>query len=423
MSLFARRVRLDGFGRARARQLERAAARHGALHASDELVVCAFGRATTIPLGEGLAGVATPSLVADALEDIELEGDSGPGGSGVIALGSLPFDATAKSELFVPSLVCAWQPAGATAWITEVGEDGDALHPAAAMHAIIAGDDRRVPGQSIASMVELPPGRGYASAVAACVARIRAGDAEKVVLARMLRGRATEPIDVAALARALHATEPSCTLYAFPHDGRRFVGASPELLVATSGGAVAAHPLAGTVSLSNGGDVDDQIAWLRASEKNLAEHRLVVEDIVARLSELCDAIGAPATPEVVRLTTVAHLGTWVDGKLAGRHDAHAAMRALAAVHPTPAVGGVPREAAIALIDELEANPRGPWAGPVGWVDADGTSMWTLGLRGLCVVGDTFEAWGGAGIVADSEPQSELDETAVKLASVLRAFTV
>jgi isochorismate synthase EntC len=82
---------------------------------------------------------------------------------------------------------------------------------------------------------------------------------------------------------------------------------------------------------------------------------------------------------------------------------------------------VPRDAALALIGELETGPRGPWAGPVGWVDADGTSTWTLGLRGLCVDGDTFEAWGGAGIVSDSEPQSELDETAVKLDSVLRAF--
>jgi menaquinone-specific isochorismate synthase len=83
---------------------------------------------------------------------------------------------------------------------------------------------------------------------------------------------------------------------------------------------------------------------------------------------------------------------------------------------------VPREAALAIINELEPSPRGPWAGPVGWVDADGTSTWTLGLRGLLVDGDSFEAWGGAGIVADSDPQSELEETAVKLASVLRAFS-
>jgi isochorismate synthase len=420
MSLRARRVHVEGFGRDRARQLERAAARHGALHASDELVVCAFGRAATIALDGGLADVATPARVGDVLEAIELTGDAGPGGSGVLGVGSLPFDAFEPTELVVPALVCAWQPAGATAWITEVG-DGDRLHPVASMHAIIAGDDRRVPPQRIEAMTEEPQGGDFVAAVGECVARIRAGDADKVVLARRLLGRAIEPIDVAALARALHVTEPSCTLYAFPYRDRRFVGASPELLLATSGGAVAAHPLAGTVSLA-ADDATDQIAWLRSSAKNRAEHRLVVEDIVARLTELCDAIGAPATPEVVRLTTVAHLGTWIDGKLAGRHDAHAAMRALAAVHPTPAVGGVPRDAALALIARLETGPRGPWAGPVGWVDADGTSTWTLGLRGLCVAADAFEAWGGAGIVADSEPESELDETTVKLESVLRAFS-
>lgn len=420
MSLHARRIRLDGFGRDPARQLERIAARHGALYASEELVVCAFGTAVSIPLTEGLADVSAPLLVADALESIELDGDDGPGGSGVVAFGSLPFDTTETAELFVPTLVCAWQPAAATAWITEIGDDVH-LHPAAAMHAIIASDDRRVPHQAIESLEEVPERAAYAAAVASCVGRIRAGHAEKVVLSRRLIGRATEPIDVAALARALHATEPSCTLYAFPHCEGRFVGASPELLLSTSGGAVAAHPLAGTVSLTSEASGSDEIAWLRASAKNLAEHRLVVEDIVARLSELCDAIGAPDQPEIVRLTTVAHLGTWVDGKLSGPHDARGAMRALAAVHPTPAVGGTPRAAALSIITELETGPRGPWAGPVGWVDADGTSAWTLGLRGLCVSGDAFEAWGGAGIVADSEPQSELDETTVKLASVLRAF--
>ena len=421
MTLRARRVRLEGFGRDRARQLERAAARHGALHASEELVVCAFGEAASIPLERGLADVTSPDRVAGALEGIELEGDDGPGGSGVVALGSLPFDAMASGELFVPKLVCAWQPAGASAWITEVGE-AVRLHPAAAMHAIVAGDDRRVPQQAIDSIVEEPSGAAYAAAVATCVARIKAGDAEKVVLARRLLGLATQPIDVAALARALHATEPSCTLYAFPHGERRFVGASPELLLATSGGAVAAHPLAGTVPLSAEGDAADHFAWLLASAKNLAEHRLVVDDIIERLSGLCDAVGAPATPDIVRLSTVAHLGTWVDGKLSGRHDARTAVRALAAVHPTPAVGGVPRESALELIGELESGPRGPWAGPVGWVDADGTSTWTLGLRGLCVSGVDFEAWGGAGIVVDSEPESELVETTVKLASVLRAFS-
>ena len=299
--------------------------------------------------------------------------------------------------------------------------DEDHLRPAAAMHALIAGDDRRVPHQTIASLDEDPSASAFQDAVAECVSRIKRGDAEKVVLARRLVGHATDTIDVAALARALHATEPTCTLYAFPHGAGRYVGASPELLVATSGGAVSAHPLAGTVPITQGGDASDEIEWLRTSAKNLDEHRLVVEDILARLEGLCDAIGAPDQPDVVRLTTVAHLGTWVDGKLSGPHDARAALRALAAVHPTPAVGGTPRDAAIAVITELEPAPRGPWAGPVGWIDAEGTSTWTLGLRGVYVTGATFEVWGGAGIVADSDPASELEETTVKLASALRAF--
>ena len=142
---------------------------------------------------------------------------------------------------------------------------------------------------------------------------------------------------------------------------------------------------------------------------------------MARLAPLCEALHADAAPAVVRLSTNARLGTWVDGKLLGPRDAATAMAALAALHPTPAVGGVPRTAALEAIRALEVAPRGPWAGPVGWVDADGTSTWTLGLRSVRVHGDRFTVWGGAGIVAASEPEDELAEITEKLASVLRVL--
>ncbi len=148
----------------------------------------------------------------------------------------------------------------------------------------------------------------------------------------------------------------------------------------------------------------------------------MVDDIVARLSALCDSVSAADVPSIVRLSTDARLGTWVDGKLSGGGDAETAVRALVALHPTPAVAGSPREAAIGLIETHETASRGPWAGAVGWVDADGTSTWTLALRGLRVAGSAFEVWGGAGIVAASDPAEELAETEHKLASVLRVLS-
>jgi len=402
-----------------------AAARQGTLHASEEIVLCAFGEAATIELPRGLADEAAPDRVADALSSIALLGEDGPGGSGVVAFAALPFDATESASLLVPSMLCSWHPTSRTVWVTVVGsDDARDIDPSEVREALAtraAGAVAPGPLPPILSLAEQMSGTDYAEAVAQCVARLREGEVRKVVLARSVSGRCQHDIDTAALAAALHDVEPSCTLYAYPSGSRRFVGASPELLVATSDGAVSAHPLAGTVALTGGAGDDAQMVWLAQSAKNRVEHAVVVEDIVARLEPLCDDVSAPQAPVVVELTAVAHLGTWVDGKLRGGGSARSAVRALAALHPTPAVGGVPRDDALAIISGLESTRRGPWAGPVGWIDADGTSTWTLGLRGLLVEGSTIEAWAGAGIVADSDPDEELAETEIKLASVLRAF--
>ena len=169
---------------------------------------------------------------------------------------------------------------------------------------------------------------------------------------------------------------------------------------------------------------DEQIAWLLASSKNLAEHAAVVEDIVAAARPAVRrASHAAEAPSIVRLSTYARLGTWIDGKLRGPLDAPSAIAALAALHPTPAVGGVPRDVALAIIGELEAAPRGLWAGAVGWVDADGTSTWTLATpRGVAGRRRSLRGLGRArGSWPTPSPHDERDETGGKLASVLRAL--
>jgi isochorismate synthase len=396
------------------------AARRGALHATEDLVVCALGESRRIAMPGGLADAAAPSVVAGALEAIALEGDDGPGGSGVLAVGSLPFDRTAPASLVVPSLVVAWAPGAPGGWATEIGPDLTSRVPAAALGAWAALGASPGPLPRLVELVEQQPGEDYAAAVADAVARLHDGQLDKVVLARSVRGQCDGPIDTAALTAFLHGADPSCALYAVSLGDRRYVGASPELIVATSGGAVSAHPLAGTVAL-DGTDDEAAVAWLLGSAKNRHEHALVVNDILERLAGLCESLSASEAPTAVRLSTDARLGTWIDGKLRGEPSARTAMAALAALHPTPAVGGVPRAAALELIAALEVGDRGPWTGPVGWVDADGSSTWTLGLRGILVGRSGFEAWAGAGIVADSVPADELVETEVKLGSVLRAF--
>jgi isochorismate synthase len=401
--------------------LRRRGAREGFVHASDDLVVVGLGTAQTVPLPHGLHDVDAPDRVAGALDAIALEGAAGPGGSGVLAAGALPFDADAATVLVVPRLLASWQPDAPSTWLTEVLEEHGSFDPFAS--ALVLAEEVAAPAgrNEIRSKAVHPSDASFHSAVTTCIEHLRRGELEKAVLARFVAGRCRDPIDAAAIAATLHRLDPTCDLFAFPDGAGRVVGASPELVVATTDGAVTAHPLAGTVRL--GGDLDDeeQVAWLLASQKNRAEHAVVVEDIVARLAPLCEALHAASAPCIVRLSTNARLGTWVDGKLLGSRDAATAFRVLAALHPTPAVGGVPRAKALRAIRELEAAPRGPWAGPVGWVDADGTSTWTLGLRSVRAVGDRFEVWGGAGIVAASEPDDEVGEISEKLASVLRVL--
>jgi isochorismate synthase len=352
---------------------------------------------------------------------VVLDGDAGPGGSGVVAMGAIPFAPDDLATLVVPRLLAVWHPGAATTWLTEHHDDGRAADPLTAARALAAAVPPPAAPAAVLDRAVHPVDDAFADALERCLGRLRRGELGKVVLARHVSGRCAAPLDPAALAAALHGFDPTCDLYAYPCAGGRFVGASPELIVATADGAVSAHPLAGTVRLNAGEDVASQLAWLLGSEKNRAEHRVVVDDIVARLSPLCDSLHAATSPSVVRLSTNARLGTWIDGKLAGARDASTAFGALVALHPTPAVGGLPRAAALEAIAALEGSSRGPWAGPVGWVDADGTSTWTLGLRAVRTQGDRFTVWGGAGIVAASEPDDELAEISEKLASVLRVL--
>jgi isochorismate synthase len=223
------------------------------------------------------------------------------------------------------------------------------------------------------------------------------------------------PPAVTVLGRLTQA-EPACWTFGFCRaDGGGFVGASPELLVSKRAGRVASYPLAGTVALGEDALAADA---LLGSDKTLEEHALVVADVATILSGLCDQLEVPESPSPVPLRTMAHLGTRIEGTLRGSTGWPSALDLVAALHPTPAVGGVPRRDALTLIAELEPGPRGPWAGPVGWMDADGDGDWVIGIRSATLEQRSVTVWAGAGIVAASDPQAELAETTVKLTTVI-----
>jgi len=370
------------------------------------------GSALEVELGD----LSAPTNATELLGAHELTGDDGPTGSGVVAFGSLPFDRNHRARLDVPRFVIT-QTRDGDAWCTSRESDDDVLASLADVAAPVQET------QNLRSITYQPTPEEYAHNVALAVEVLRRKEVVKVVLARAVTGSVAESLDVAAIAQRLRQREPACTIYSMPiSDGRRFVGASPELLARREGARIACHPLAGTIALPPNVAPDDYQNWLLGSTKNLHEHGVLVDDLVNALERHYDEITVDAQPSIVALRTVAHLGTWIHG-VNTTGDAPDALDVLRLLHPTAAVGGIPREAAYALIRDLEPHDRGHYAGPVGWLDASGDGEWWVGIRGVMVEGANFEAWAGAGIVSESDPIAEREETRDKLASVLSSVLV
>jgi isochorismate synthase len=383
------------------------------LDAPDTLRVGFGGPARTLALPFGLTDT---DVARRELASLELRGDGGPAGTGVVAMGSLPFNRAAEGRLVVPHFVITQGVDGT--WIT--GADGGGDASGEQWRDIIGRETLAVQEAQVArSITYRPSPEEYAHHVAAAVELLRHKEIDKVVLARAIVGTVEHPIDCGALAQRLRAREPSCTIYGLPTtDGRRYVGASPELLVRRSGRDVTCHPLAGTIAIPPDVDARDYHAWLLGSAKNLHEHGILVDDVVTTLGRYYEDIEADSTPSIVTLRTVAHLGTWIRGRHGDAASAPDALELLDLLHPTAAVGGLPRVPAYELLQRLEPFDRGHYAGPVGWIDQDGDGEFWIGIRGVLVDGADFEAWAGAGIVSESDPIAEREETRDKLASVL-----
>ncbi|MFZ1062910.1 MAG: isochorismate synthase [Acidimicrobiales bacterium] len=363
-----------------------------------------------------LSDLDEPTDAVTLLGAHRLSGEPGPTGTGVVAFGSLPFDRNARGRLDVARYTIT-QTRDGEAWLCQLDGSPDVRDLLADVPSPLQET------QNVRSITYQPTPEEYAHNVALAVEILRRKEIDKVVLARAVLGSVPDELDAASIAQRLRQREPVCTIYSMPtDDGRRFVGASPELLARREGATIECHPLAGTISLPPNVAPDDYQNWLLGSTKNLHEHSVLVDDIVTTLSAYYDDIVADAEPSIVTLRTVAHLGTWVRGR-ASSTPAPDALDVLRLLHPTAAVGGIPRERAYELIRRLEQHDRGHYAGPVGWLDAHGDGEWWVGIRGVMVHGTDFEAWAGAGIVSESDPIAEREETKDKLASVLSSVLV
>lgn len=260
----------------------------------------------------------------------------------------------------------------------------------------------------------------WRAAVESAAARLRAGEAEKVVLAREVVARGDGVVSAGNVVRGLRTAYPSCFTYLITGgDGTAFAGASPELLVRRSGRQAFSQPMAGSVARGATDAEDERLGReLVASHKDAVEHRLVANFVVDGLRPFSTHVDAGG-PEVVRFTNIQHLATNVEADL--RDDAAGVLELASALHPTPAVGGWPRGAADAIIDDLEGMERGWYAGGVGWIDGTGDGEIAVALRCGLLWEDGARLYAGVGVMPDSDPARELEETEVKLKALLGAL--
>jgi isochorismate synthase len=316
-----------------------------------------------------------------------------------VLIGAMPFDTTRAAHLVVPERVerlPLWSLGAAS--------------PAG--------------GQRVRAIRSTPDADGYRAGVATALRRIAAGDLRKVVLSRRLTIDFDAPVDPVAVVMHLRR-DPRVTTFCVPLPGAVptwLVGATPELLLAKRGSGIQSAPLAGSARRQADPAADRAAGEaLAASEKDRREHAAVVESIADRLSPYCRTLQVPATPSLTATATMWHLGTSISGELKDPRTSSIVLAA--ALHPTPAVCGVPHDAARACIARLEPFDRGFFSGAVGWTGGDGDGRWLVAIRCAQVSGATAELFAGAGIVNGSTPDAELDETAAKFETLLRALGV
>jgi menaquinone-specific isochorismate synthase len=376
--------------------------------------------------GEGLVGwgeaarleVSGPGALqeaaawwADLCADLDVRDEIGVPGSGPVLFASIAFDPATGTSVFVVPEVTLGRRDGVS-WVTTVGDaDPRDLAP--------VDEDEAPPLRLRYADGALDPA-SWCHAVAVAVERIGAGELAKVVLARDLLVTADAPLDPRQLLRRLADRFPDC--WTFAVDG--LLGATPELLLRRNGRQLSARVLAGTAPRGAGADDERLAAALLGSAKDRAEHALAVDSLVRALQPYCTELEAPGEPGLLTLANVRHLATDVTGtqRRSGARGRAGLLELVGAVHPTAAVCGTPTEDAAAVIAELEGMDRGRYAGPVGWVDARGDGEFGLALRCAELVGsDSARLFAGCGIVAGSDPATELAETQSKFAAFQAAL--
>lgn len=367
---------------------------HGFAWSDDERTIVTSGVATEVATND-------PARALSVLRTLGAEGDTP-----VLAVGALGYDLA--RPLVVPEVTL--QIVGGRAQVTTVTADD----PDTVIERFFAEPRASDAPRRFDVRDDRSPDT-WAAGVARVLHAVDTGSVDKVVLARQVFVVADAPFRLAEILDRLLREHGGCFVFA----DRGFVGASPELLVARHGRTLTSRPMAGTVARSGVPEIDERRAdALRASGKDAREHQYVARAVRDALGPFCAELDVPEVPELRRFTNVSHLVTPICGTLRDSTDALTLTRAL---HPTPAVHGVPFASAAELLTDIEGFNRGPYAGPVGWLDANGDGVFAVGLRSALLDDAHATLWAGAGIVDGSDAAREWQETQAKFEPMLRAL--
>ncbi len=388
------------------------------------------------------AVLAGARLSGGSAERTSADGVTIGGAGGPVLLGGLgftgrtpdpndPWEPFGASSLVLPYLLVAATPDGA--WLTgSLLERADATATerlettferlalrARDLTPNAAGITARPVSAPLRIVREQPDAEEWGHLVGLFAGAVGRGRLDKVVLARRVDIVSPLEFDIPNALRRLALSAPESTIYAFRRGGRTFLGATPERLVRTEGRRFWSAAIAGTVARGDDAAGDAALAAeVLASEKEREEHGVVVATLREQLAPITSDLRISDTPRVLPLRHVQHLVSDVEGTLLERVGL---LQLAERLHPTPAVGGEPRDLALALIDEHEGFDRGWYAGPVGWLGADGDGELSVALRCGIVERTKATLFAGCGIVADSDPDREWDESTIKLRTVASAL--
>ena len=343
----------------------------------------------------------------DVAGQAEITDEVNLSGCGLISFGSIAFSENSKttSVLVIPQVVVG--RADGALWLTTINiSEADAL--------------KLINLESVFTATQFEPGEitpeQYKLNVDKALEAISSKNIEKVVLARDLKAQVSKDFNINPALRKLEKKFDTCFIYSV--DG--LFGASPELLVKVYHSEFSARVLAGTAGRGTDPGVDQAIgSALNESPKNRAEHKYAIDSLVTSLKVFSEEITVDQEPFSIALPNLWHLASDVKATL---NSDSTSLQVVSALHPSAAVAGTPRDKALEVIEEIENVDRGRYAGPVGWLGADGDGVWAIALRGAQLDNGTLTAFAGCGIVAGSDPQAELDEAVLKFKPIVDALS-